>query len=66
MAKENHSESGRHRGERREHDREERAYEEQTVTAWHQSPTVRVVGIVLVVLVSVAMTALFVGGLIKW
>ncbi len=60
------SESGRNRNERQEHDRKARAYEKTTGNPYHLSKTARMVGVALAVLVAVALTGLFAGGLIRW
>ncbi|MBF6606448.1 MAG: hypothetical protein IVW53_12780 [Chloroflexi bacterium] len=60
------SESGRDRNERSEHDRKARSYEETTGNPYHLSKGVRTGVGVLVLVVAIAVTALFVGGLIHW
>ena len=66
MSDEQHSEGGRDRTERREHDRKARAYNETTGNPLHLSSTTRVIGVLIVVVVIVGVTALFVGGIIHW
>ncbi len=66
MAKQHHSESGRSKAARRQHDKRAKAYESHTEQAWHQSPTVRIVMVVLVVVAIAGLTGMFVAGLIKW
>jgi len=66
MAKKHRGESGRRRSERRKHDQRERAYEQHTEVAWHQSKGVRYAMFALVVIAVLGLTALFVGGVIKW
>jgi hypothetical protein len=66
MPKQQHSESGRRRGERRRHDSRERTYEEHTETVWASSSPIRIAGIVIAVAAIVGVTALFVAGVIKW
>lgn len=60
------NESGRNRNERSEHDRTSRLYEETTGNPYHLSRGVRTGVGVLVLVVAIAVTALFVGGLIRW
>jgi hypothetical protein len=64
--KQRHSESGRSRTQRREHDRQVRAQEAELGRPWHASPAVRYGFIVLAVVVVLSITLLFVGGAIKW
>ena len=67
MAKKHrHSESGRSRNERREHDRQVRAQEASLGRPWHASPAIRYAFIVLAFVVVLSITLLFVGGVIKW
>ncbi len=68
MSKQKHSESGRHRNERREHDREAREYEENVYTgpAPHISKGARYAGLAVVVIVIIGITVLFMGGVIRW
>ena len=56
------SESGRDRNERHEHDRKTRVYEETTGNPYHLSKGVRTVVTVLIVVVLIAVTALFATG----
>ena len=67
MAKQKHSESGRRRGERKQHDAA--VHRQQTETMgrpWHASNPVRITAMVVMVVVIVGITALFVGGVIRW
>lgn len=64
--KKRHSESGRTRNQRREHDRKERAYETAAVQPWHGSPIVRIGIAVVAVVTVVSITLLFLSGAIKW
>lgn len=67
MAKKHrHSESGRTRSQRREHDQQARAHEADLGRPWHASPAVRYAFIVLAFVVVLTLTLLFVGGIIKW
>ena len=67
MAKKHqHSESGRHRNERREHDRQARAHEADMGRPWHASPAVRYGFIVIAAVVILSITLLFMSGLIRW
>jgi hypothetical protein len=66
MAKQRHSESGRTKAQRRQHDRREKHYEEATTQQWHQSPGLRVGMMLLVVVAVIGLTGLFVAGVIKW
>jgi hypothetical protein len=66
MSHEHHSESGRNKNERQEHDRKSRSYEETTGNPYHLSKGVRTVVGAVAVIVIVAVTALFVGGFIHW
>jgi hypothetical protein len=66
MSKEKHSESGRHRNERREHDREARVHDEEVYNEPHESKGVRYFGLAMIVIVIVTLTALFMGGFIRW
>jgi hypothetical protein len=66
MSNKHRSESGRKRSERRKHDQRERAYEEHTEMAWHENKTTRYVMVALVVIAILSLTALFIGGVIKW
>lgn len=67
MAKKHrHSESGRTRSQRREHDQQVRAHEADLGRPWHASPAVRYAFIVLAFVVVLTLTLLFVGGVIKW
>jgi hypothetical protein len=60
-----HSEHGRDRNERREHDRGARSYDETTGNPWHLSSGARIVVGVVILVVVVAVTALFVGGFFR-
>ncbi len=60
------SESGRNKNERQEHDRKTRAYEETTGNPYHLSKAVRGAGGVLVLTMAIALTALFLSGVIHW
>jgi hypothetical protein len=60
------SESGRNRNERQEHDRKTRSYEETTGNPYHLSKAARTVVGVLAVIVVIALTWLFVSGVIRW
>ena len=60
------SESGRNRNERQEHDRKTRSYEETTGNPYHLSKAARTVVGVLGVIVVIALTWLFVSGVIRW
>lgn len=64
--KRQHSESGRSRNERKQHDQREKAYEEHTEMAWHQNTGARVGMVVLAVVAIAGLTGMFVAGLIKW
>jgi hypothetical protein len=64
--KQQHSESGRKRNERKQHDQREKRYEEHTEMAWHQNKTMRYGMIALVVVAIAGITLLFMAGLIKW
>jgi len=64
MADEN--ESGRTRNERRDHDREARTYEASTGNPYHLPRVVRGAAVVLVLIVVVALTALFASGAFHW
>jgi hypothetical protein len=66
MSHEHQSESGRHRGERREHDAKTKAYEERVYTGWHLSRDRRIIGAIVVAVVIVALTILFMAGFIHW
>ena len=67
MAKKHrHSESGRTRSQRREHDRQARAHEADLGRPWHASPAIRYAFIVLAFVVVLTLTLLFIGGAIKW
>ncbi len=66
MSQDHQSESGRDRTERREHDRKARGYNETTGNPLHLSTSTRAIGVVIVVVVIVGVTALFVGGIIHW
>jgi hypothetical protein len=57
-----HGESGRDRNERQVHDRKARSYEETTGNPYHLSKRARMVGGILVLIVVVAVTALFAVG----
>ncbi len=61
-----HSESGRNRNERQDHDRKTRSYEESIGNPYHLSKGARTIGAVLVVIVVIAVTGLVVGGFIHW
>lgn len=63
--KQPHSESGRHRGERREHDAAARRYEEN-VYSEQQPKAVRWVLYLLVAVVVITLTVMFIGGFIRW
>jgi hypothetical protein len=56
------SESGRNRNERKEHDRKARFYEATTSNPYHLSTAGRVLVGVIIVVVVIALTWLFVGG----
>ena len=56
------SESGRNRNERQEHDRKTREYEDTTGNPYHLSKGARTVVGVVIVVVLIALTALFVSG----
>ena len=60
------SESGRNRNERQEHDRKTRSYEETTGNPYHLSKAARTVVGALAVIVVIALTWLFVRGVIRW
>jgi hypothetical protein len=60
------SESGRNRNERQEHDRKTRSYEETTGNPYHLSKAARTVVGALAVIVVIALTWLFVSGVIRW
>jgi len=60
------SESGRDRNERQEHDRKARSYEETTGNPYHLSKAARTIVGGLAVIVVIALTGLFVSGLIHW
>ncbi len=60
------SESGRNRNERQEHDRKARAYEVTTGNPYHMSKTARRAGGVLALIMVIALTALFLSGVIHW
>ena len=60
------SESGRHRNERRAHDRAVRAQTADMGRPWHASPAIRVAFIVLAFVVVLSITILFISGLIRW
>ena len=64
--KQRHSESGRSRSQRRQHDRQVRAQEASLGRPWHASPAIRYAFIVLAFVVVASITLLFVGGVIKW
>lgn len=64
MAGEN--ESGRNRNERQEHDRKTRAYELTTGNPYHLSKAARRAGGVLALTMVIALTALFLSGVIHW
>ena len=67
MAKKHrHSESGRHRNERRAHDRAVRAQTADMGRPWHASPAIRVAFIVLAFVVVLSITIVFMSGLIRW
>ncbi len=66
MAKQHHSESGRTKAQRRQHDQRERRYETATAQPWHQSPALRIGMVVLVVVAIAGLTGMFVAGMIKW
>ena len=67
MAKKHrHSESGRTRAQRRQHDRQVKAHEADLGRPWHASPAIRYAFIVLAFVVVLSITLLFVGGFIKW
>ena len=65
MAKQ-HAESGRTRNQRKKHDHANRTYEEKTGNPYHLSKNAQIAGAVLIGIVIVAVTALFIGGLIHW
>ena len=61
------SESGRHRNERRAHDRAVRAHTTTDMgRPWHASPAIRVAFIVIAAVVILSITILFMSGLIRW
>ena len=60
------SESGRDRTERQEHDRKTRAYEETTGNPYHLSQGVRMIGGLVAVIMVIALTGLFVSGMLHW
>jgi hypothetical protein len=62
----NQVESGRSRNERQEHDRRTRSYEETTGNPYHLSRAARMLGGLLAVVVVITLTALFLGGAIRW
>ena len=65
MSKKQHSESGRHRGERRKHDADKR-HHEQDVYNEPEPNLIRYAIYALIGIVVVSFTLLFVGGFIKW
>jgi hypothetical protein len=65
MSKKQHSESGRHRGERRKHDADKR-HHEQDVYNEPEPNWIRYAIYALIGIVAVSFTLLFVGGFIKW
>ena len=66
MGDKQHSESGRHRGQRRKHDRQTREYEERVYTGWHLSKDVRVGVGAIVAVVIIGLTGMFMLGMIRW
>ena len=67
MSKKKHqTESSHSHNARKQHDRQERAYEQSTGNPWHESKNARIgMGIVAVIAV-VSITLLFVSGVIRW
>jgi hypothetical protein len=61
-----HSESGRSRNERKQHDQREKRYEQHTEMAWHQNKALRYGMIVLAAVAILGLTGMFVAGMIKW
>ena len=66
MAKKRRGESGRSRNQRRQHDARERTYEQHTEMAWHESKPLRYAMVAIVVIAILALTGLFVAGVIKF
>ena len=62
----NQDESGRNRNERQDHDRKTRSYEETTGNPYHLSKGARTGVGVLALIMAIALTGLFVSGLIHW
>jgi hypothetical protein len=60
------SESGRDRTERREHDRDAKAYEASTGNPWHLSKDGRLIAAIAALFVVLVVTALFVFGWVRW
>jgi hypothetical protein len=67
MAKKHrHSESGRRRNERREHDQHARTAEANLEAPWHANPAIRYGFIVLTAVVIFTISVLFIAGVIRW
>lgn len=59
-------ESGRNRNERQEHDRKTRAYKGTTGNPYHLSKVARGAAGVVAAIMVIALTGLFVSGVIHW
>ena len=61
-----HSESGRTKSQRHKHDQKQKSYEETTGNPYHLSKGMQTFFAGLVIFMVISVTALFVGGFIRW
>lgn len=64
--KQKHSESGRSKSQRKQHDQREKQYEQTTGMQWQKNKVVLYGMVALVVVAVIGLTGMFMAGMIKW